>query len=429
MSIRSSLERAGLRVSLLVYIVKWSVLSAIIGVSVGLMTVTFDLLTELVSEFFHFSIFKNSFGNFFFLVIPILGGLMIGPLIDPIASEAAGGGSEAIIRSIHKAWSRVRYRAPFVKLLASAITLGSGGSAGKEGPSVQIGGGIGAIIADIFKMSSKDRRIMTVAGVAAGIGSIFKSPLGGAIFAAELPYMRDFETEAIIPAFLSSAIAYSVFSLFMGWQPIFFFPGYSFQNYSELIFFIILGIICGLLGLLYIHLFELIKGIFSKIPLRLAFKPALGAVIVGIFGLFLPLSWGPGYEVIQMIMYGHLAIELLPILAFAKMITSSFTIGSGGSGGVIIPSLYIGAAIGGFLGFLTNNLFPTIVTEPWAFVIAGMGAFFAGVGKMPVSMIVMMSEMTGNYRLLIPLMISCGISYAITGEKTIFEEQKRSKVG
>jgi len=337
------------------------------------------------------------------VLLPAIGGLIAGILIYKYAPEAEGHGTDAVIDAYHQQGGFIRKRVPVIKTFASAITIGTGGSAGREGPIAQIGAGFGSYLADKLKLDDKSRRMMLLCGAAGGIGSIFRSPLGGALFTISVLYKRDSEFESLVPAFISSIIAYSVFCSFFGWGSLFATPEYVFEHPLELVFDALLGLLCGLVGILYINVFYGMRDIFRK---------------------------GMGYGIIQSAIDGNIAFEILVLLVLAKIIATSFTISSGGSGGVFAPSLVIGAMLGGAFGIAAHTLFPGIIGEvhSTSFVLIGMAALLSGVARVPIAAIVMVSELSGNYNLLPPLMFASTIAYLVTSNWTIYEKQVPARV-
>ena len=364
-------------------------------------------------------------------VITTIGGLLSGILVYGLAPEAEGHGTDAAIDAFHNKKGEIRSRIPLVKLLASAITIGSGGSAGREGPTAQIGAGFGSFLGKKLHLSLKDRRIAVAVGIGAGIGSIFKAPFGGAILSAEILYIGDFEVETLLPAFIASTVGYSIFASYTGWTPVF---GYmnlgAFSNPLDLPFYAVLGILCGLVGIVYIKGFYGIRDLFQRLRMPRFLKPALGGLLVGIIGMFLPQVLGMGYGWLQIAMSGNfvlLPIILIPVIVVVKIIATSLTVGSGGSGGVFAPALMIGGLLGASLWILLDGIFPNFGPVIAAFIIVGMMAFFGGVGKVPVAVILMVSEMTGGFTLLVPSMIATTIAYIVTGKVTIYRSQVQSR--
>ncbi len=254
------------------------------------------------------------------ILVLTLGGLVSGLIVYTFAPEAEGHGTDAAIRSFHREEGRVRARIPIVKTIASAITIGSGGSAGREGPTAQISAGYGSIVASLLKLGPKDRRLALAVGIGAGIGSIFKAPLGGALLSAEILYKRDFEVEALVPGFIASVIGYIIFCSYDGYEPVFMFPEVHISVF-HIPFFMLEGIVCGVFGLVYVFSFyrthRFFSDVFSKAGLPLHIKPAVGAFITGVFvvlvaKLFNPIAGygalGMGYGFLQLAMY-----NLLPL--------------------------------------------------------------------------------------------------------------------
>ena len=362
------------------------------------------------------------------VLIPVLGGLISGFLVYTFAPEAEGHGTDAMIDSFHNKDGHVRGRVPIIKSLASIITLSTGGSAGREGPIAQIGAGFGSWLGQVLKLDVRERRLLLLAGTAGGLGAIFRAPLGGALTSIEVLYKEDFETEGAISSIVSSVVAYTIFTFIFGHHSIFNTPPMRFVNPTELIFYGILGLVCAPLGLMYTKIFYGARDhIFRKIPIKKHFIPAIGGLGVGLIGLIMPQVMGGGYAVIQDAIWGNLPITLMLGAIFLKMLTTSFTISSGGSGGVFGPTLFIGGMIGGVVGQLGHMYFPGVVTEPAAYVLVGMAAFFAGVANAPMGALLMVCEMSNSYGLLAPLMLVSVIAILLSRKWSIYEKQVENK--
>jgi len=359
-----------------------------------------------------------------FLIAPVIGGLISGILVFTYAPEAEGHGTDAVIEAFHHKRGVIRKRVPFIKTISSIITIGSGGSAGREGPIAQIGAGFGSYLGNILKFTDDERRILLIAGAAGGIGAIFRSPLGGALFAIEVLYKRDFESKALIPALVSSIIAFSIFSSHYGWGMLFETPQYVFKNPVELLFYAGLGLVCAFTGLFYIKVFYGMRDKFFKaLPVWPYIRPAIGGLLIGVVGFFAPHILSSGYGYLQQAMNGSLTIQFMLLAALLKIFATSFTISSGGSGGVFAPSLFIGGMLGGAFGQIAELLFPNLISSPTAFVLVGMGTFFAGAAKVPISSMIMVSEMTGGYQLLVPMMLSSATAFVVSPRTTLYEKQ------
>jgi CIC family chloride channel protein len=427
------------------WIWRWILLGILVGVVSGFGAILFDFLLLRGTQFFMkdlvalllpkelqgTSFLGISLDRWMILWIPALGGLLSGLIVFHFAPETEGHGTDAMVESFHRKKGIVRKRVPIIKTIASAITIGSGGSAGKEGPIAQIGSGFASFLASFLKMDERDRRIMLLAGAAGGLGAIFKAPLGSALFATEVLYRKpEFEFEGIIPCIFSSIVGYTVFTLYSGWGTLFHIPALiPVVTPSELLLYAIFGGVCAVVGFLYIYFFYGIRDqFFKRLSLPRSLKPALGGLLLGCVAFFFPQVLGGGYHWIQSAIDGNLTVQLMLGIAFAKIAATSFTISSGGSGGVFAPSLFIGAMLGGFYGNLCSELFPDLVINPSAFVLVGMGGFFAGVAKVPIASLIMVAEMTGGYSLIVPLLIVSTVSYLLLGEFSLYEKQVSTRV-
>jgi CIC family chloride channel protein len=369
------------------------------------------------------------------LLVPAVGGLLSGLIVFTWAPEAEGHGTDAMIRAFHKGGGVIRTRVPLIKAAASIITIGTGGSAGQEGPIAQIGAGFGSWLARALKLPSTDRRLLMLAGAAGGVGAIFRAPLGGALFACEVLYSSTaFESAALLPCLASSIVAYSTFALFITPRPVFSLPELSFRGLRELPLFTLLAFACAAIGWLYVRIFYGFRDrLFKPMPIPRQIKPAIGGLMLGLVALMFPEVMTGGYGWVQWGAFGlpsgegrfipHMQVETLLTLVILKIVATSLTIGSGGSGGVFGPSMLIGGMLGGACGQLLSAWMPGAKNAPAAFTLVGMGGFFAGVSKTPLTSIVMVSEMTGSYNLLVPLMLACALNMAISRRWTIYEEQ------
>jgi chloride channel protein, CIC family len=425
---------------------KWTLYFILIGVIAGLGSVVFHYLCQLGTHYFMDSIAgyrppapagehhlipptSRLFNPIILLILPAFGGLLSGWLVYTYAPEAEGHGTDAAIDAYHRKGGFIRGRVPIIKTIASALTLTTGGSGGREGPIAQIGAGFGSFLATTLKLSDRERRIMMAAGVGAGVGSIFRAPLAGALFAAEVLYRDpEFEPEVIIPAGISSVVAYCLFCLVYGWGSLFESPDFVFRNPLELGPYLVLSLVLVCIGVFYIKSFYGVIRISKVIKIPNHLKPAIGGLCTGLVGFFLPQTLAFGYGFVQKAIYNELTIPFLFFLAIGKIFTTSFSIGSGGSGGVFGPSVVIGGATGGVVGKIFHQIMPGIVTEPGAFVIVGMAGFFTAVSNTPISTIIFVSEMTNSYHLLLPSLLVCSVSYLAARKWTIYERQVKSKV-
>jgi CIC family chloride channel protein len=337
-----------------------------------------------------------------------LGGLISGVLVYAFAPEAEGHGTDTAVKSFHRAGGYLRPRVTPLKMVASAITIGSGGAAGREGPTALISAGIGSLYATLTRRPDDERRLLVLAGMAAGLSAIFRSPIGTALFAVEVLYAEmEFEGAALLYTMLASVVAYVVNGLFVGWKPLFQVPaGLDDPSASDYLWYAVLGLASGLVAALLPLIFYGMRDAFQKIPIPPHLKPALGGLGVGVMALWLPQVLGGGYGWIQEAMDGRLAMKLLLVLVLAKALAFALTVSSGGSGGVFAPTLFVGAMLGGVIGLATGLSTP-------AFVVVGMAAVFGGAARVPMATLLMVTEMTGGYRLLVPAALAVFVSYFV----------------
>jgi CIC family chloride channel protein len=359
-------------------------------------------------------------------IITTLGGLISGFLVYRLAPEAEGHGTDAAIDAFHRKEGLVRPRVPLLKLVASAIIIGSGGSAGKEGPTALITAGCGSLVGRWFKFNTHDLRLAVTIGIGTGIGSIFKAPLGGALLSAEILYLQGFEVEALAPSFVSTITGYSIFASWQGFTPIFgeHFSA-AFSDPETLLSYAILGVFCGLIGILYARTFYGVRNLFRRLTVPKHYRPAIGGLVTGLIGLALPQVLGIGYGWLQLAMTPA-AIPLLVMVAliFAKIVATSFSVGSGGSGGVFAPGLVIGGMLAASVWTVGHSWAGSYLpSSPEPFVVVGMMALFGAVAHAPIAVIIMVSEMSGTYTMLAPAMIAVGFAYVIVGANTIYESQ------
>ncbi len=356
-----------------------------------------------------------------------LGGLIVG-LMNHFLNPQKNSGSV----SEPMKWAAVdQGRAPASEMLfrpvASAITIGSGGSAGREGPAVVIGSAVGSFIGSILKSSSERRRLLLGCGSAAGMAAAFNAPLGGIMFAIEV-ILGDFNINVFSPLIFSSVIATVTMRHMEGNQPAFTMPTYSLASGFEMFFFAILGIAGGLVAALFFKVYFACSDYFHQKKLHAALAPTLGGVVVGFIGIFFPETLGNGYDSMEKALYGNIVWELALGLIFVKILATSVTLGSGGSGGMYAPSLFIGSMLGVTLGTGFHYLFPAYTGSPASYAIVGMGAVMAVVGQMPLTNILMTLELTNNYQIILPIMIACISSisaYSFFFKQSIYTEKLR----
>lgn len=330
-------------------------------------------------------------------VVTTLGGLISGLLVYSFAPEAEGHGTDTAVKAFHRAGGVIRARVAPLKAVASAITIGSGGAAGREGPTALISAGVASIYGSFGKRSAEDRRLLVLVGMAAGLSAIFRSPIGTAIFAVEVLYSEmDFDAGALLHTMLASVLAYAVNGLFVGWGPLFAMPAdLKIPGFYDYGWFVALGLVSGVVATMLPVAFYGLRDAFRRLPVPPHVKPAIGGLGLGMLALLLPQVLGGGYGWIQSAIDGKLAVGLMFALVFAKLTAFALTVSSGGSGGVFAPSLFVGAMLGGFLASVFQ-------LPPAGMVVVGMGAVFAGAARVPFATMLMVTEMTGGYQMLVP---------------------------
>lgn len=344
-------------------------------------------------------------------LIPVattLGGLLAGLLVYSFAPEAEGHGTDTAVKAYHRAGGFIRARVAPLKMVASAITIGSGGAAGREGPTALISAGVGSIYATLTKRTDEDRRTLLLIGMASGLSAIFRSPIGTAFFAVEVLYSgMEFDAWVLLYTMLGSIVAYTVNGLFVGFHPLFNVPvNIPAPDFVGYLWYAALGVIGGLVGVLLPEVFYRVRDWFAAIRIPPHVKPALGGLGVGIMALFIPQVLGGGYGWIQEAIDGRLTLQLLLLLVVAKIVALALTISSGGSGGVFAPGLFVGAMLGGVFAKVFHQ-------SDAAFVVVGMAAVFAGAARVPIATLLMVTEMTGGYTLLVPAALAITVAYLV----------------
>jgi chloride channel protein, CIC family len=435
----------------------------LIGIVAGLSAIVFQFAIQLVVHFAlagiagyvpqdtagEPSIFDHAAAAFsapLTVVVMMVGGVASGFLVYTFAPEAEGHGTDAAIDAFHNKRGYIRPQVPIIKTLASAITLGTGGSGGREGPIAQIGAGFGSFLATQLKLPARDRRIMLAAGMGAGIGAIFRAPLAGALFAAEILYSTaDLEADVLLPSAVASIIAYSVYELCLpiGFRFVPVFGNklnYSISSPLELVPLAMLAVILTLAAIGFVEAFYGTHRIFARLSISRFLRPMIGAGLAGVFGISLLFAFRGDQRVLSVLSTGHgalqLAIEssaklgapLLLAIGLGKLITTSLTIGSGGSGGVFGPSVLIGGCLGAAIGELFHSFWPSLVPIPQVYGIVGMAGFFAGAAHAPISTIIMVSEMTGDYQLLLPTMWVSSLCFLFCRRWKLYQKQVASRL-
>ncbi len=377
------------------------------------------------------------------LVVPGLGALAAGVIAARFAPETMGGGSDAVIHAFHFRAGEIRRRVPVVKTITSLFTLGSGGSGGREGPTMLIGGGIGSMVGRFLRVGERERRVLLVAGAAAGMSAVFRTPLGAALLAVEVLHRDDFESDALVPAVLASVVSYSVFITLFGESTLFAHDRYPFVP-AHLPLYAGLAVFVSLAAVAFVRALHAVRTFTLGLKLPLWAKPALGGLALGVFTTPILLLVAPhvgkagqglgilggGYGAAQMAITGASwlpggwrGVQLLALLGVVKIIATALTVGSGGSAGEFGPSLVIGGLFGGAFGRAAQLVFDDPRIAPGAFALVGMATFYGGLAHVPLASLVMTCELTGSYDLLVPLMLAEGIAFVALRKRTLYAAQ------
>jgi CIC family chloride channel protein len=345
-------------------------------------------------------------GGAFVIIAPAVGGLLYGPLVDRFAREARGHGVPEVMYAVNKRGGRIPGRVAVVKALASAITIGSGGSVGREGPIVQIGSALGSTLARLMRMPESRVRTLVACGAAGGIAATFNAPIAGVFFALEL-LLRDFAATSFGAVMLASITASVVGRSLLGDHPFLALPSFSVANPSQFVLFAVLGLFAGLVGVGFTKVLYAIEDFCDWAwhgPEWL--RPVAGGLLLGLLLFALPQMYGVGYPVLEKGVMGGYALGVLIILLVGKIIATSLTIGIGGSGGVFAPSLFIGAMLGAAFGDVVGLVIPSLAGQTGAFALVGMGAVFAGATRAPITAGIILFELTGEYSIILPLLLA-----------------------
>jgi CIC family chloride channel protein len=357
-------------------------------------------------------------GSWFVVAAPVVGGLIYGPLVSRFAPEARGHGVPEVMYAVNRLGGRMRPQVPIVKSLASALCIGSGGSVGREGPIVQIGSALGSVLGQLVRVSESQMRLLVACGAAGGIAATFNAPIAGVFFALEL-ILRNFETRSFGLVVLSSVTADAVGRAAFGSHPFLTLPGFSFSSPVELILYAGLGVLASGVGLGFVRVLYAGEDVADRLwrgPDWL--RPAVGGVLLGLLLLAVPQMYGVGYPVLEHAVAGHYVIAALVGLLAAKVLATSLTMWIGGSGGVFAPSLFMGAMLGSAYGAIAHDALPHLAAAAGAYGLVGMGAVFAAAARAPITAVLIIFELTGDYRVILPLMIAVVVATAIANAAT-----------
>jgi chloride channel protein, CIC family len=431
------------------YLQKWLLLGLTIGIIAGLGAVVFYLILKYTGDFllgylagYHIPTpvgeggSRGSAGFARPWAIPLIttgGAVLSAFIVARLAPEATGHGTDEAIEAVHTDPRAIRFRVVLVKMVASALTIGSGGSGGREGPTAQISAGFSSLLTRRLNLSDEDGRIAVALGIGAGIGAIFAAPLGGAVLAASITYRDDFDYRCLLPGFITSGTAYAVFGAFLGFDPLFGYidAEYRFEQAWPLLWFVVIGLAAAAIGYLYARVFHAAVALTHRLPGGPVLKPAVGGLLVGLLGLLIPEILSSGYGWAQLAAdrtsLMHIPLWIVIVLPIAKIVATSLSIGSGGSGGLFGPGIVIGAFVGAAiwrLGELTG--LPGVPDGPGIFVVVGMMACFGSVARAPLAIMIMVAEMTGSFSVVPGAILAVGIASMLMSRTnvTIYEAQR-----
>jgi CIC family chloride channel protein len=390
------------------------VVAVVIGLLGGLCAVGFRLLVRFLNDVFwregQYTIeYLYNLPVWWKVLAPSLGGLVVGFIVWRFAREAKGHGVPEVMEAVALRGGRIRPRVVIAKMLASGVSIGSGGSVGREGPIVQIGSALGSSIGQWLNVDQRRLRTLVGCGAAAGIAATFNAPVAGALFAVEV-ILGDFAVTQFSPIVISSVAGTVVSHRFLGDFPAFEVPVYRLVHANELFAYAGLGILAGFVALAFIRALYGTEDLFEKLRVPTPVKAMVGGVLIGVIGIWVPHIFGVGYEAINEALNGNIVWQFMLLLVVVKVLAVSITIGSGGSGGVFAPSLFIGAMLGGAAGTVVHTLWPASTAAPGAYALVGMGAVVAAGTHAPITAILIIFELTGSYTIILPLMISCIIA-------------------
>ncbi len=347
------------------------------------------------------------------LITPAIGGLLVAFIVNIFAKEAKGHGVPEVIEAVLFKGGNIKPKVGLVKAIASGICIGSGGAAGREGPLIQIGATLGSSLGQVFKFKPYMKRILVGCGAAAALAAAFNTPIGGALFVFET-FLFEFKTRSFVPLIISTVSATFISRYYFGNHPAFPIPEYTFKHPVEFGFYLLLGLIAGILSVFFINIFYWFGRQFKKLKISEYLKPAIGGLLVGLVGYYFPQILGNGYDIVEKALVGKLFFGLMALLVILKIITLSITLGSGGSGGTLAPTLYVGSMLGGSFGYVVHHFFPDFTASPGAYALVGMAAMLSGVNRATLTAIVILFEMTLNYKIILPLMFACVVADGIS---------------
>lgn len=414
------------------------VMAVVVGAGTGLAAVLFIRLIALIHNLAYADLASlvPELGRWWFVFTPVIGALIGGPIIAYFATEAKGHGVPEVMQALMLRGGRIRPRVAIAKIVASALCIGTGGSAGREGPIVQVGSTLGSSVGQWLGLSDERIKNLVACGAAAGIAATFNAPIAGVVFAIEV-LMSELQVSLFGNVVISAVSASIISQIFLGARPAFEVPAYVMHSSWEILLYVLLGLLAALVGIMFIRVLNAFENFFDNWDFPQTFKPAAGALLLGLLAFVyphlsgmvsvfpedsrlgmplienIPHVYGSGFRFLDEVLQGRASFWLLLALTFLKPLATSFTLGSGNSGGVFAPSLFTGAMLGGVFGYIAKTVFPGIDIEIGAYALVGMAAVFAAAARAPLTSMLIVFEMSNDYRLILPLMAAGMVASSI----------------
>lgn len=396
------------------------IIASVIGLMAGLCNIIFRTIVHWVDAFFlegGKELLGIELGGWHLLLLPLIpisGMILLIPLSLLYPGEVNGYGFTKFLRKVNLEGGHIKPRTIALKIITTALTIGTGNSAGVEGPVAAIGGAAGSQIGKFFGVSGSRMKVYIAAGAAGGIAGMFNAPIAGIFFASEIVLLGTFEMSSFAALVIASALSTVVTRAYYGEHPAFPIPHYVMVNpFVEIPLYSLMALLIGLVAVFHIRIFYWVRDKYDTLPIHPQLKPITGAFLIGCMAIAYPQIMGDGYHFIESVLNGDGAVLLLFVLIFLKIFATAITLGSGGAGGVFAPALFIGAMIGGCFGHLANWAFPTYTADPGAYATVGIGAFLAASTHAPMTAIFLLFEMTGNYLIIIPIMLTSIIGVVV----------------
>ncbi len=396
-------------------------IASFIGLGAGYVNIVFRTIVDFV----HHNIFEQGYayasqGGWYILLLPLVpmsGMVLLIPLAKIFPGDVNGYGFTKFLRKVNLEGGNIRARTIVSKILSTSLTIGTGNSAGVEGPIAQVGGALGSKVGEFFRVTTDRKKVYIAAGCAGGVAAMFNAPIAGVFFASEIVLLGTYEISSFSAMVISSALATAISRAHYGESPAFPIPDYHLLHpLTEIPLYMIMGVFIGIIAVFHIYIFYAVRDKFSAWEVNPMIKPIIGAFLIGVIGIFFPQIMGDGYHYIADILKGEGVLWVMLYLIFLKIIATAITLGAGGAGGVFAPALFIGAVTGGTFGSIVHYLFPTATSSPSAYAAVGIGAFLAASTHAPLTAIFLLFEMTGNHLIILPVMLSSVIGTVVAAK-------------